>query len=558
MKRNYCIYALLLAYGFSACTVESKQRINRINKQTDVNLVSSDDAEDNKEVETPKTPTLSDSWNKVIRLKWTSLDRNDAWNIGKTITMAGIVYTLYSYGNKVSLVGSQGGRPPYNPGDELIPENPFGELSPEEIEQQREALQAIEQEAIRLRERQEFEHQAEQRRLQRELEERQERAEQAHQRAQELLRQQVQQQEAQRQAELRRQQRELQERMDLQALEYDIFLREQARQREQERLRQEAQQLEAERQAEQIRLQRELEERQQQELQERQEALRRQRQDRQNEFIHWQQELEDQFQRDLEEAIRQSQLLEDERNNNNASVVVNNAVVEDRAPELVADPGQEVECTICFDDKNIAECYTMTCCNVTFCKECLIQQLTAGLDTNQTAEVKCPNQNCLIKIEQPVMQAITANNKDVYERYLDIAFNEYLNGEQGVKQCPTPDCNFKFIQFNERPESIVCGSCQQRYCSHCLFNHPTNMTCAQAERERDPDLVNQASEQWIRENTKNCPNCNHGIQKDLGCNHMTCRQCGHEFCWTCLAAYRTTRCTSNECATLNIRTGLNF
>lgn len=42
---------------------------------------------------------------------------------------------------------------------------------------------------------------------------------------------------------------------------------------------------------------------------------------------------------------------------------------------------------------------------------------------------------------------------------------------------------------------------------------------------------------WIAAHCKKCPKCNWPIQKNEGCNHMTCRLCHHEFCWLCFQNY---------------------
>ncbi|GMH88287.1 hypothetical protein TrST_g6931 [Triparma strigata] len=41
---------------------------------------------------------------------------------------------------------------------------------------------------------------------------------------------------------------------------------------------------------------------------------------------------------------------------------------------------------------------------------------------------------------------------------------------------------------------------------------------------------------WLKANTKPCPACSTPIEKNDGCNHMTCSslRCRHEFCWICL------------------------
>ena len=42
---------------------------------------------------------------------------------------------------------------------------------------------------------------------------------------------------------------------------------------------------------------------------------------------------------------------------------------------------------------------------------------------------------------------------------------------------------------------------------------------------------------WVTQHCKKCPRCGWSIEKNEGCNHMTCRLCHHEFCWLCSQNY---------------------
>ena len=46
------------------------------------------------------------------------------------------------------------------------------------------------------------------------------------------------------------------------------------------------------------------------------------------------------------------------------------------------------------------------------------------------------------------------------------------------------------------------------------------------------------TDNWLKLNTKKCPNCGVQIMKNQGCMHMTCRACKYDFCWLCLGDYR--------------------
>merc|ERR1711964_818166 len=49
----------------------------------------------------------------------------------------------------------------------------------------------------------------------------------------------------------------------------------------------------------------------------------------------------------------------------------------------------------------------------------------------------------------------------------------------------------------------------------------------------DAQLNERKSLETINKITKPCAYCKVPIQKNLGCNHMTCLHCGGNWCWTC-------------------------
>lgn len=210
------------------------------------------------------------------------------------------------------------------------------------------------------------------------------------------------------------------------------------------------------------------------------------------------------------------------------------APVEPPVPQYVNQPALQAQnCTICLDDKQPRE-LTALQCGHTYCKTCLTENINVAIRDNNTTTLLCPNTQCHAnngrrhKLNEHDIRSITNNNRTV-NAILEIARREWFTAN--TKQCPTPNCNYVFMNEQNIAQEIRCPQCRQEYCASCLIEHEEDMTCEQALGERD-----HATGAWINNNTKQCPRCHTNIEKNGGCNHITCTRqaCRHEFCWVCL------------------------
>ena len=51
------------------------------------------------------------------------------------------------------------------------------------------------------------------------------------------------------------------------------------------------------------------------------------------------------------------------------------------------------------------------------------------------------------------------------------------------------------------------------------------------------EAAEAADRLWMAQNSRPCPQCGVNIEKNDGCNHMTCHHCKHDFCWICMGPW---------------------
>lgn len=113
-------------------------------------------------------------------------------------------------------------------------------------------------------------------------------------------------------------------------------------------------------------------------------------------------------------------------------------------------------------------------------------------------------------------------------RYLRLSIRAGLAEDPNFHWCIGPQCESGQIHDPSGGDIFSCAACGYRSCSKCERPWHHEETCAQYTTRLDAVDGNEAaSAAFIASNTKECPSCTSKIQKDGGCDHMTCKSLSH-------------------------------
>ncbi|KAG7396947.1 E3 ubiquitin-protein ligase arih2 [Phytophthora boehmeriae] len=176
------------------------------------------------------------------------------------------------------------------------------------------------------------------------------------------------------------------------------------------------------------------------------------------------------------------------------------------APTFAA--GETVDCNICCDEYPPDEIFGMGCGHV-YCLNCWKPYLSLKIAEGPICvTTSCPAHGCKEVVSDVIFKKIVSSED--YRKYSRYLLRSFVDINKGVMWCPSPGCS-KAITSAGGLSSLASW---------------------QEKCRNESETAN-----WILANTKKCPKCAVRIEKNQGCNHMTCRSCTYEFCWICMEGW---------------------
>ncbi|SAM02395.1 hypothetical protein [Absidia glauca] len=201
---------------------------------------------------------------------------------------------------------------------------------------------------------------------------------------------------------------------------------------------------------------------------------------------------------------------------------------------------QPFTCDICCDDDPDLTTASVAC-NHRFCVNCYGHYLTQKIkEDGESRRIECPQDQCNVIVDEATVQRVVDDK--ILARYRELLNRTFVDDNDNLRWCPAPDCEFAIechvpsTSLTSIVPTVQCA-CGDIFCFGCGLPDHQPAICSIVKKwlqkcEDDSETAN-----WISAHTKECTKCHSTIEKNGGCNHMTCRKCRHEFCWVCMGPW---------------------
>jgi len=200
---------------------------------------------------------------------------------------------------------------------------------------------------------------------------------------------------------------------------------------------------------------------------------------------------------------------------------------------------QPLPCQICYESSSA---YSALQCGHPFCNACYTTFLQHQIadEGHECFFARCPEPKCRLVVSPRLVRSLIREAGELrrYDRAASLA-RSYVDDQPSLKWCPAPDCGRAVRGGKPGLLSVAC-SCTHRFCFQCMNEDHQPATCDNLAKWTVKCRDDSETYNWLVANTKACPKCATSIEKNGGCNHMTCKNtsCKHEFCWVCSGPWK--------------------
>ena len=191
---------------------------------------------------------------------------------------------------------------------------------------------------------------------------------------------------------------------------------------------------------------------------------------------------------------------------------------------------EKKECEICNEIFIINEFNQLEKCGHSFCESCWYDSLTVKIKENKLASIKCLEYTCEEKLPDYFIENILKQDNNLLKIYQRYKLELEVVKDPNKKFCPYPNCDSYLELINIHNKDVACLN-NHSFCFICLKKPHGNLPCNGSDL--DKSVVDYAMNNFV----KKCPKCNIIIEKNKGCNHITCTKCGYQWCWLCNGKY---------------------
>eukprot|EP00474_Spongospora_subterranea_P009178 CRZ09636.1 hypothetical protein [Spongospora subterranea] len=188
-------------------------------------------------------------------------------------------------------------------------------------------------------------------------------------------------------------------------------------------------------------------------------------------------------------------------------------------------------CELCDENVLPNETIGLTCGH-RYCSSCWGKWLFAEFDKGpQAVFTTCPSFKCPAVVPDGLqLRLLPSSKRPQFKQWL---LDGFVQGNRNrMKWCPNPDCD-KIIENKASADKEIECRCGYVFCFKCELEGHRPCSCELVEQWQTKNSTDSENVNWIIANTKRCPKCQVNIEKNQGCNHMTCRFCKFDFCWLC-------------------------